>query len=96
MNVTRVEFYGVHPRREFLAYALIVLDDVLVIKDLKLIQLVGRVIVAMPSKKKIDNSHEDIIYPLSPAGRELIEQAVLRAWSMFPRVVTERNNAPAK
>ncbi len=87
MRVTSVDFFG-NTNGNFLRYAIIVVDDNIVIRGIKLIHRPdGKIMVAMPSRKKIDNTHEDIVHPINSQCREIIETAILSAWEKFPRAV---------
>jgi DNA-binding cell septation regulator SpoVG len=84
MKITRVEFFG-EPKRNFIRYAVIVLDDSLVIRGLKLIsRRDGSIFVAMPQIHGL-NGPQDIVYPSGPAARRAIEEAILTAWSKYPQ-----------
>ena len=90
MKVTRVLFYG-EPRGNFLRYSTIVVDSDLVICGIKLINRTdGTILVAMPERKKIDDTYEEIVRPVNKESRKIIEDAVLSAWATFPRVLIEK------
>ena len=59
------------------AYASITIDEALVIRDLKVIEGPNGLFVSMPSKKLIDGSFRDIVFPLHNEAREKIERAIL-------------------
>lgn len=91
MKITKVEFYGTS-RDNFIRYAMIVLDNSVVVRGLKLIRRPDNsIMVAMPSRKKIDDSHEDIVHPVNTEARQLVERAVLSAWAVFPYAKLEKN-----
>jgi stage V sporulation protein G len=90
MKITKVEFFG-EQRGNFLRYAVIVIDSALVIRGIKIIQRPDTtILIAMPSRKKIDETHEDIVHPINSEARDVIEKAVLLAWSKYPRAVVEK------
>lgn len=90
MKITRVEFFG-ERHGNFLRYAVVVIDSALVIRGIKLIQRPDKtILVAMPNRKKMDDTYEDIVHPLNSESRRTIEQAILQAWSIFPRAVLEK------
>jgi stage V sporulation protein G len=59
------------------AFANIVLDDLFVVRGLKIIEHVGRYFIAMPSRKQKDGSFRDIAHPITTEFRALVEKAVL-------------------
>lgn len=62
------------------AYATITLENCFVIRDLKVIQGLSGLFVAMPAKKRRDGSFKDIAHPVTQAMREQLEQRVLQAY----------------
>lgn len=80
MKITRVDFYG-SGKGNFLTYSTIVIDGGLVVRGLKLIKREAKdILVAMPTRKKVDDTHEETVYPTNHEARRLIEEAVLNAW----------------
>lgn len=81
MKITQVDFYG-EERGNFIRYATIVIDGAVVVRGLKLIRRApASILIAMPSRKKIDDTHEDVVHPANSEARKIIEQAVLEAWA---------------
>lgn len=62
------------------AYVSITIDDVFVVRDLKIIQGHSGLFVAMPSKKRKDGQFRDIAHPLNQDTRSEIENAVFDAF----------------
>lgn len=62
------------------AYVSITLDEVFVVRDLKIIQGHSGLFVAMPSKKRKDGQFRDIAHPLNQDTRSKIENAVFKAF----------------
>jgi DNA-binding cell septation regulator SpoVG len=89
IKITWVEFFG-ESRQNFIRYATIVIDGGLAIKGLKLIRRPDKsILIAMPSRKKIDDTHEDIAYPISQECRDLIELEVLKAWDRLQTATSQ-------
>jgi len=78
MEITQVRIYptGEGP---VIAYASIVLDGAFVVRDLKVIEMGGKTIVAMPSKRMKDGTYRDTAHPLNYETRRKIETRVLEA-----------------
>ena len=90
MRISKVEFYG-HGHGNFIRYAVIVVDGGIVVRGVKLIQRPdSTIMVAMPTRKKLDESYEEICHPVNAEAREIIERAVLAAWAKFPRVSVDK------
>lgn len=79
MNITEVKVFPVNEER-LKAYISITFDDSFVVRDIKIIQGPSGLFVAMPSKKRKDGQFRDIAHPLNQETRELIEDAVFRAY----------------
>lgn len=79
MKITDVKIFLVHEER-LKAYVSITIDDVFVIRDLKIIQGHSGLFVAMPSKKRKDGQFRDIAHPLNQDTRSEIENAVFEAF----------------
>ena len=59
----------------------ITLDDTLAVHDIKIVQGDDRLFVAMPSRKDENGVFRDIVHPISPSARQLVEEQVLDAYS---------------
>jgi len=79
MDITEVRIYPVEEDK-LRAYVTITLDDCFVVRDLKVIQGVAGLFVAMPARKRKDGSYKDIAHPLNVGTREKLESAVLAAY----------------
>jgi len=79
MRITEVH---VNLRREerLRAFANITLDDVFVVRGLKVIEGQRGLFVCMPSRRMEDGSHRDIAHPISNDFRQEIEEQVLAAY----------------
>jgi len=79
MEITEVKVYPVNEDR-LKAYVTITIDNVFVVRDLKIISGNDGLFVAMPSKKRKDGQFRDIAHPLNQETRELIENMVFEAY----------------
>src|SRR5216110_3101569 len=60
------------------AFASITLEDLFVIRGLKVIEgNSNRMFVAMPSRKRPDGKHQDIAHPITQGMREYVEEVVI-------------------
>lgn len=78
-TVTEVNIFPVNEDR-LKAYVSITIDDVFVIRDLKIIRGNSGLFVAMPSKKRKDGQFRDIAHPLNQETRDHIEKAIFDAY----------------
>ncbi len=79
MRITEVKVFPVNEEK-LKAYASITIDDCFVVRDLKIIQGISGLFVAMPSKKRKDGQFRDIAHPLNKETREEIEDRVFEAY----------------
>ncbi len=77
MDVTEVRVFLVNSEERLKAYATITIDNVFLIRDLRVINGNTGLFVAMPSRKMKDGTFKDIAHPLNSETRQLIEKKVL-------------------
>lgn len=58
----------------------ITIEDTLAVHDIKIVQGDERLFVAMPSRKDESGVFRDIVHPISPSARQLIEDQILDAY----------------
>ncbi len=85
MEITEVKIKLKPDRPPLKAFASITFDNCFVVHDLRVIQTEGKIFVAMPSKKVRDGNrlgvpYKDIVHPIKPEMRSLIEKAVLEKY----------------
>ena len=81
MKITNVKIRHIFdPHQKMKAIASIVIDDVFTVHDLKVIEGVERLFVAMPNRRSEDGRFQDIAHPITAEAREMIEKAVLEAY----------------
>lgn len=79
MKITEIKVFPVNEDR-LKAYVSITIEDAFVVRDLKVIQGIDGLFVAMPSKKRKDGQFRDIAHPLNQETRDLIEKMVFAAY----------------
>ncbi len=77
MEVTEVRVFPVGNEERLKAYATITIDNVFLIRDLRVINGNAGLFVAMPSRKMKDGTFKDIAHPLNSETRQMIESKVL-------------------
>lgn len=77
MDITAVRVFPVASEERLKAYATITIDNVFLIRDLRIINGNAGLFVAMPSRKMKDGTFKDIAHPLNSEAREMIESSVL-------------------
>jgi stage V sporulation protein G len=81
MEITEVKIFPVDDGGRLKAYATMVLDDVFIIRDLKVIEGDKGLFVSMPSRRKKDGSFRDIAHPLNADMRTKVEQTIINEYN---------------
>ncbi|MFB9327689.1 septation regulator SpoVG [Paenibacillus aurantiacus] len=77
MQITDIRLRSTNNDGRMKAIASITFDGEFVVHDIRVIEMEGRLFVAMPSKRTPDGQFRDIAHPITPAAREKIQAAVL-------------------
>ncbi|MGB8367030.1 MAG: septation regulator SpoVG [Candidatus Babeliales bacterium] len=77
MEITEVKVFPAKGDGRLKAYATIVFDNAFIIRDLKVIEGHKGLFVSMPSRKRKDGTFRDVVHPLNPDTRRLIEERVI-------------------
>ncbi len=80
MEITDIKIRKILTTGRMRAIASVTIDSMLALHDIKVVQTQDRLFVAMPSRKDETGNYRDIVHPISKAGREQLEQAVLAAY----------------
>ena len=94
MDITEVRVFPVASEERLKAYATITIDNVFLIRDLRIINGNAGLFVAMPSRKMKDGTFKDIAHPLNSEARELIESRVLAEYERELANPAKREPAP--
>jgi stage V sporulation protein G len=62
------------------AIASVTFDGQLAVHDIKVINARDKFFIVMPSRKNPDDTYRDIVHPINSQFRELLEDAVLKAY----------------
>lgn len=63
------------------AVASVTFDECFVVHDIKVIESPEGDFIAMPSRKTNDGEYKDIAHPLNTETREVLKQAILKAYN---------------
>ncbi len=70
-------------------YATVTIDGAFVVRGIKIIKAKsGRILTAMPSKKRPDGTYQDIAHPISSEARLHLEQAIVKEYDRVMRAST--------
>ncbi|MBS3947602.1 MAG: septation regulator SpoVG [Dethiobacter sp.] len=82
MRVTDVRIRKMNHEGKMKAIVSITLDEQFVVHDVRVIEGNNGLFVAMPSKRTPEGEFKDIAHPITSQTRELIQAAVLTAYSL--------------
>ena len=80
MKITDIKIRKIIPEGRLRAVISITIDNELAVHDIKVVQGDERLFVAMPSRKDESGIFRDIVHPISPESRQVIESQILDAY----------------
>ncbi len=80
VNITDVRVRKVNVEGKMKAVVSVTFDNAFVVHDVKVVEGANGLFVAMPSRKTPEGEFRDIAHPISAAAREVIQNAVLKAY----------------
>ena len=80
MEITDIKIRKFMTEGRLRAIISITIDGMLAVHDIKVVQGDERLFIAMPSRKDENGMFRDIVHPIVPEGRKMIEDSVLDAY----------------
>ena len=80
MEITDVKIRQIMSEGRLRAVVSVTLSDMIAVHDIKVVQGDERLFVAMPSRKDENGVFRDIVHPISPAARKMLEESILEAY----------------
>ena len=80
MEITDIKIRKIMTEGRLRAIVSITIDGMLAVHDIKVVQGEERLFIAMPSRKDENGIFRDIVHPILPEARKLIEESVLDAY----------------
>lgn len=77
MNITDIKIRKIFTEGKVRAVVSVILDGDFAVHDLKVIEGVERLFVAMPNRRSEDGRFQDIVHPISTEARTQLESVVL-------------------
>lgn len=77
MNITDIKIRKIFTEGKVRAIVSLILDGDFAVHDLKVIEGVERMFVAMPNRRSEDGRFQDIVHPISSEARAQLEEVVL-------------------
>lgn len=86
MNITDVRIRKVGEGGKMKAVASVTFDGEFVVHDIKIIDGLNGLFIAMPSRKMGEGDYRDIAHPLSSETRNRIKDAIFAAYAEIPDI----------
>lgn len=83
MTISNVTIHNIFTEGKLKAVASVVIDDCLMLNDIKVIQGTDRLFVGMPSRKNVDGGFADMVHAIHNKARDCIEAPVLNAYENY-------------
>lgn len=81
MEITEVQIKKVNKEESRMkGIATVILDGEFAVHDIRVIEGVNGLFIAMPSKKKIDGEYKDTAHPITKEARKKFEDAIFEAY----------------
>ncbi len=68
------------PETKLKAYCSVVFDNMFVVHDLRVVEGINGLFVAMPRKRTAEGEYRDVAHPITAEARELIQKTVMQAY----------------
>jgi stage V sporulation protein G len=93
MTITDIKIRKIIPDGRLRAVISITIDGMLAVHDIKVVQGEERLFVAMPSRKDESGNFRDIVHPISPEARSIIESQILDAYKQHMDQIAAESEA---
>lgn len=80
MNITDIKIRKLFSEGRIRAIVSIIIDHDFAVHDLKVIEGIERLFVAMPNRRSEDGRFQDIVHPITSEARQQLEDAVLEKY----------------
>lgn len=80
ITVTEVTVRKIFSSNRVKGIASIIINDCIAINDIKIIQSMSGMFIAMPSRRTPNGEFKDIVYPINAETRETIQKAILEEY----------------
>ena len=98
MEITDIKIRKIITEGRLRAVVSITIDRMLAVHDIKIVQGDERLFIAMPSRRDENGVFRDIVHPILPEGRKMIEDSILDAYQKYlalAEIEEQDNKKPA-
>lgn len=83
MNITDIKVRRTYQDNRLRALVSVTIDHDLAVHDIKIIDGPERLFVAMPSRKDDNGIFRDIVHPITPEARQVLEEQILASYQEY-------------
>lgn len=95
MQITDVKIRKLMSGGRLRAVVSLTFDDMIAVHDIKVVQGDERLFVAMPSRKDENGIFRDIVHPITPAARKLLEETILETYERQTALIAAEEESAA-
>ena len=77
MDITDIRIRQIEQEGKMRAVVSVTFDNCFVVHDIKVIEGLDKLFIAMPSRKTPDNEFKDIAHPINMEMREMLQNSIL-------------------
>ncbi|MBQ7901433.1 MAG: septation regulator SpoVG [Clostridia bacterium] len=81
MEITDIRIRQMSQEEKMKAVVSVTFDNCFVVHDIKIIEGMDKLFIAMPSRKTPDNEYKDIAHPINVEMRELLSERILEKYN---------------
>ena len=81
MEITDIRIRQISQDEKMKAVVSVTFDNCFVVHDIKIIEGMDKLFIAMPSRKTPDNEYKDIAHPINMEMRELLSERILEKYN---------------
>lgn len=81
MEITDIRIRQMSQEEKMKAVVSVTFDNCFVVHDIKIIEGMDKLFIAMPSRKTPDNEYKDIAHPINVQMRELLSERILEKYN---------------
>ena len=93
LNITDIRIRRTYRDTRLKALVSATIDGDLAVHDIKVIEGPERLFVAMPSRKDDHGAFRDIVHPITPEARLILEDSILNAYHEYLAIVAASETA---
>ncbi|MDR0804854.1 MAG: septation regulator SpoVG [Oscillospiraceae bacterium] len=83
MEITDIRIRKILQEGRLKAVVSLTIDGSFAVHDIKLVQGEDRIFVAMPSRRDENGTFRDIIHPINPEARKMLEDRIFAAYDIY-------------